>query len=49
MDEEAAATTAGTAIKAGQGRIVHPSTKLPLNRWLRRAALAPGWAATLRP
>jgi NAD(P)-dependent dehydrogenase (short-subunit alcohol dehydrogenase family) len=44
MDEEAAATAAMGAVEAGLGRVVYPSSKLALNRWLRRAALTPGWA-----
>ncbi|TMR94416.1 SDR family oxidoreductase [Nonomuraea basaltis] len=44
MDEESAAAAAINAIEAGRGRIVYPSAKLALNQWLRRAAVAPGWA-----
>ncbi|NBE97320.1 SDR family oxidoreductase [Nonomuraea sp. KC401] len=44
MDEDAAVTAVTTAVEAGRGRIVYPSTKLALNRWLRRAAVSPDWA-----
>ncbi|GAA2216398.1 SDR family oxidoreductase [Nonomuraea monospora] len=42
MDEDAAATAARALVEAGHGRAVYPSSKLALNRWLRRAALS--WA-----
>jgi NAD(P)-dependent dehydrogenase (short-subunit alcohol dehydrogenase family) len=44
LDEQAAAAAAEAAVAAGQGRIVYPSSKLALNRWLRRAAVGPDWA-----
>jgi NAD(P)-dependent dehydrogenase (short-subunit alcohol dehydrogenase family) len=42
MDEDAAAAAARTLVESGRGRAVYPSSKLALNRWLRRAALS--WA-----
>ncbi|MEV0619025.1 SDR family NAD(P)-dependent oxidoreductase [Nonomuraea sp. NPDC050404] len=44
LDEEAAAAAARETVAAGRGRIVYPSSKLALNRWLRRAAL--DWAGS---
>lgn len=44
LDEEAAAAAATTAVEAGRGRIVYPSSKLALNQWLRHAAIGPDWA-----
>ncbi|SEH02871.1 NAD(P)-dependent dehydrogenase, short-chain alcohol dehydrogenase family [Nonomuraea solani] len=44
MDEERAATAARMAAGRGHGRAIYPSTKLALDRWLRRAAVTPGWA-----
>ncbi|SDM31216.1 SDR family oxidoreductase [Nonomuraea jiangxiensis] len=44
MDEEAAAAAVTSLVESGRGHIVYPSTKLALNRWLRRAALRPEWA-----
>ncbi|MGN9846026.1 SDR family oxidoreductase [Nonomuraea sp. H19] len=46
MDEEVAAAAAVTAVEAGRGRAVYPSTKLALNQWLRRAAVGPDWAGS---
>ncbi|MGR6915851.1 SDR family oxidoreductase [[Actinomadura] parvosata] len=42
MDEDAAAAAARALVESGQGRAVYPSSKLALDRWLRRAALT--WA-----
>ncbi|PZG15930.1 SDR family oxidoreductase [Nonomuraea aridisoli] len=44
LDEESAAEAARGAAKAGRGRVIYPSSKQALNRWLRRAALTPEWA-----
>jgi NAD(P)-dependent dehydrogenase (short-subunit alcohol dehydrogenase family) len=44
LDEEAAAEAAAKAVAAGHGHAVYPSSKLALNRWLRRAAVGPDWA-----
>ncbi|MEV0385305.1 SDR family oxidoreductase [Nonomuraea sp. NPDC050643] len=44
MDEESAVAAARTAIGEGRGRIVYPSSKAALDRWLRRAAVTPDWA-----
>ncbi|MCK2217904.1 SDR family oxidoreductase [Actinomadura sp. ATCC 31491] len=44
LDEAGAAEAAEAASAAGRGRIVYPSSKLALNRWLRRAAVGPAWA-----
>ncbi|MEO3872936.1 hypothetical protein ABGB18_29320 [Nonomuraea sp. B12E4] len=40
----AAAAAVAPLVESGRGRVVHPSTKLALNRWLRRAAPRPEWA-----
>ncbi|MFF4988552.1 SDR family oxidoreductase [Streptosporangium saharense] len=44
LDEEAAAETAAELVAAGHGQTVYTSSKLALNRWLRRAAVGPDWA-----
>ncbi|MFI6733466.1 SDR family oxidoreductase [Nonomuraea sp. NPDC050451] len=44
MDEEAAAASVAAPVRAGRGHVVYPSSKLALNRWLRRAAVGPAWA-----
>ncbi|UBU11135.1 SDR family oxidoreductase [Nonomuraea gerenzanensis] len=44
MDEAAATAAARALVESGQGRAVYPSSKLALNRWVRRAALS--WAAS---
>ncbi|WP_223190341.1 SDR family oxidoreductase [Nonomuraea terrae] len=44
LNEEAAAEAGRRAAEAGRGRVIYPSSKQALNRWLRRAALAPEWA-----
>ncbi|WP_283136660.1 SDR family oxidoreductase [Rhizohabitans arisaemae] len=44
LDEEAAAEAAAKVVAAGYGQTVYASSKLALNRWLRRAAVGPDWA-----
>ena len=42
--EDAAIAAAARAIAAGRGRIIYGSTKVALNRWVRRNAGGPAWA-----
>ncbi|MFI2487391.1 SDR family oxidoreductase [Promicromonospora kroppenstedtii] len=43
-DEPRALATAAGLVARGRGSVVYRSTKIALNRWLRRAAVRPEWA-----
>lgn len=43
-DEPRALATAARLVGRGRGSVVYRSTKIALNRWLRRAAVRPEWA-----
>ncbi|WP_020015165.1 SDR family oxidoreductase [Promicromonospora sukumoe] len=43
-DEPRALATAAGLVARGRGSVVYRSTKIALNRWLRRAAVGPEWA-----
>lgn len=43
-DEDAALRCAANVVERGAWQQVYPSSKVALARWLRRTAIAPGWA-----
>jgi NAD(P)-dependent dehydrogenase (short-subunit alcohol dehydrogenase family) len=43
-DEATARASAGVAVVQGRGSVVYRSTKIALNRWVRRQASEPRWA-----
>jgi NAD(P)-dependent dehydrogenase (short-subunit alcohol dehydrogenase family) len=43
-DERRAVAIAGTLVARGRGAVVYRSTKIALNRWLRRTAVDENWA-----
>lgn len=45
-DEEAAGRAAERAIARGRGTVIYRSTKIALNRWVRRHAGGPDWAGS---